>query len=253
MYKNIILVAVVLLSLKSVHACLLTMPASDGRPPFFEQKLSANSWQGLGVVWLVQISQQLNCEPKLVELPWGRALRMLQKGQLDLMTNLSKTKDRELYLDFIGPHHIEKLMLLLSNAENPITRLEDISQLKGQIAILANGFYGEEFHRLYQNNPEFRRRIVAVSSSKIMKMMLNTQRVSGLIEDERVIQHWQIQHDVFATEFHPVLTVNASPVYIALSKKALSQLKRDQIRSWWDNQTKLTLVQNKAGPIASQQ
>lgn len=234
MKKYLFGLAVISLHLKSACACLLTMPASDDRPPFFELQRSTSNWQGLGVVWLEQISQQLNCDAKLIELPWGRALRLLQNGELDLMTNLSKTKERERYLDFIGPHHIEKLILLLSSTENSITRLEGISQLKGQIAILANGFYGEEFHWLYQHNPDFRQRIVAVSSSALMKKMLISHRVTGLIEDEQVISQWRRQQDISAVDFHQVLTVNANPVYIGLSKKALNQHQRDQIKSWWE-------------------
>lgn len=232
---TLVFFASMLLGWNSVHACVLTMPASDGRPPFFDQQAPERSWQGLGVDWLVEISQQLNCRPKLVELPWGRALHMLQKGQLDLMTNLTKTKERERYLDFIGPHNIEKLVLLLNKSEKHITHLDELSQLNGQIAILANGFYGEEFQSLYQNNSEFRRRIVPVSSSKTMKMMLATGRVSGLIEDEQVITQW-LQHKLPAADFYSPLTVSATAVYIGLSKKALSKQQRDQIRSWWQSE-----------------
>lgn len=234
MKKSMLFSAVMLLSLTPAHACILTMPVSDGRPPFFELESTSKTWHGLGVVWLTQISQQMNCKSRLIELPWGRALHMLQKGQLDLMTNLTKTEERERYLDFIGPHNIEKLVLLLNKAENSVARLEDISRLSGQIAILANGFYGEEFQKLYQTNIEFRRRIVPVSSSQTMKMMLSTQRISGLIEDEQVIRQWEVRQKLLTTDFYKALTVHATPVYIGLSKKALNQGQRDQIRSWWE-------------------
>lgn len=225
--------AAMLLCLDTAAGCTLTMPAADGLVPFFEKHPANQQWQGKGVDWLEQISQQINCKPELIEVPWGRALSMLQKGQLDLMTNLSKTKDREAYLDFVGPHSIEKMVLLLQKTEQPIDQLQDISQLRGQIAVLSNGFYGEEFDTLYQGNPEFRRRIVLAPSSKAMKMMLATGRVSGLIEDEQVIKQWQQQHKLSSTDFYLPLTVNATAVYIGLSKKALSTAQREQIRNWW--------------------
>jgi len=212
------------------RGCSLTLATSGQLPPFYQY--TESGWQGFSIHWLNQISSFLGCEAKLVDLPWPRALSQLKAGQIDLMTNLSKTAEREPDVDFIGPVSMENMVLLLEKDAPELTELSQIPSLQGQIAVVTNVFYGDEFKRLNES-AEFQSHLVKTQSSLKLKQLLISKRVLGIIEDLQVLQQWHQAGLLDLNQYQPVKMVHQSPIYIGLSKKSLRDGQRQRIRAWW--------------------
>ena len=59
-------------------------------------------WQGIDIERTKTLLNQAGCTYKF----WGRALKMLETGNLDMMMSVSKTTERSKYIHFIGPQGI---------------------------------------------------------------------------------------------------------------------------------------------------
>lgn len=73
---------------------------------------------GSEFVLLSTLAKQANCQLEFIELPWIRALKSLQNGDIDLLYGASKTPEREAFAQFSRPYRVEQ-MLLLTHREGP--------------------------------------------------------------------------------------------------------------------------------------
>ena len=147
----------------------------------------------------------------------GRALRSLEDGKIDMMANMSYTKERAKFLWFLGPHHFEKIVLVVSeNSDFNIHELGDLLKLPGKIAVEKDAFYGDEFGKLLQQE-ETKEKWVRFTGENLHSLneRVRLGRLSGYLD---------VAKPKFAEKglkYHPFI-INSSPVFFGLSKKSIN-------------------------------
>lgn len=214
--------------------CTLRMAVETNFPPHLIQ-LDDSAWTGLSVDLMALLAAEVGCQLELINSPWLRSFQMSEQGQLDVISHLSFTPERQARFAFIGPHHIESIYLVGDATQLPpveqLAQLADTVDL-GSIATLHGAYYGEEFQRL-REKPHFAGQLVTISSIQDKLALLRAGRVNVILEDLSVVRYWQ-QHQFEAAErFQPFLKVYESPVYFGFSKTSLSEDRLQELAAAW--------------------
>ncbi|WP_430455571.1 substrate-binding periplasmic protein [Rheinheimera sp.] len=163
-------------------ACELRVQVSDF-PPYSYQK--DGEWRGSRVVLSQRLAQKLNCGVRFYDVPWARALILLQQGDLDLMFNLTPTPARESFLWFSRPHHLERLAFATTLTEPQWQQLQDMQKLAefpGIIALTQGSYMGEPMMQLLQQS-KFRQKTLEVAERRVKNELVLKDRAQGLVED----------------------------------------------------------------------
>ncbi len=167
---------------RMAFACELRVQVSDF-PPYSYQK--DGEWRGSRVVLSQRLAQKLNCGVRFYDVPWARALILLQQGDLDLMFNLTPTPARESFLWFSRPHHLERLAFATTLTEPQWQQLQDMQKLAefpGIIALTQGSYMGEPMMQLLQQS-QFRQKTLEVAERRVKNELVLKDRAQGLVED----------------------------------------------------------------------
>ena len=151
-----------------------------------ESRLNSNSsWQGVDVELTDKFLKQVGCRYSIVELPWARSLQMLAVGEIDMMINVSKTKEREELFHFVGPIREEVIVLAkLVDQGLVLNGVNDILTLDKPIAVQRAAFYGPEIEGLMRSK-EGKGHFIEVVDNETKLMLMRTGRIAGFLEAER--------------------------------------------------------------------
>jgi len=197
----------------------------DNRPPFY-YKDANGILTGFRVELLSAIMKKMDC-PLVIEIniPWKRTLNMLKNGSLDLLTNASKTPEREQYALFSDSYKSEYVALYVrkgtSNRYN-INTLNDIMGLKFRLGILRGNYYGATFAQLIKT-PQFKKYVSAITLHKQFQGMLILERIDGFLDyfpNADIMIKTQGYTD--KTERHPMPLIETGKIYVMFSKKSIS-------------------------------
>lgn len=180
-------------------------------------------WQGIDIDLTKALLDQAGCSYRFVPVPWGRALKMLESGELDLMLSVSQTPERIEFAHFIGPQRIEKIKIVSkANPTIVIKSFADLLKLPLPIGIQEGAFYGASFNDFISNTHSAEQYFFKVPNNDTKLSLLIKNRIYGFLEEQLNIEYEIRNHlapkDVF---IHP-LVINQAPVYFAFSKKAVS-------------------------------
>ena len=167
---------------RMAFACELRVQVSDF-PPYSYQK--DGEWRGSRVVLSQRLAQKLNCGVRFYDVPWARALILLQQGDLDLMFNLTPTPARESFLWFSRPHHLERLAFATTLTDPQWQQLHDLQKLAefpGIIALTQGSYMGEPMMQLLQQS-KFRQKTLEVAERRVKNELVLKDRAQGLVED----------------------------------------------------------------------
>lgn len=168
-------------------ACEIKVQVSDF-PPYSYQK--DGEWQGSRVVLSQRLGQKLNCTVRFMDVPWARALLLMQQGDIDLMFNLTPTPDRQHYIWFSRPHHLERLAFATTLTEpqwRQISSLNALSNFPGTIALTQGSFMGAQMQKMLQQSA-FRQKTIEVAERRIKNELVLKDRAQGLVEDLDYLQ-----------------------------------------------------------------
>lgn len=135
--------------------------------------------------FVTAVGKKINCGLRFYDVPWARALILLQQGDLDLMFNLTPTPTREAFLWFSQPHHLEQLAFATTLTEPQWQQLLDLTTLTefpGTIALTQGSFMGKPMMLLLQQS-KFRHQPLEVAERRIKNELVLKDRVQGLVED----------------------------------------------------------------------
>jgi len=150
-------------------------------PPFFI-KSESGEWEGLSIELTEALLKVAGFKPKYTSLPFKRALKYLGNGSLDMMLNLTVTKDRESYINFIGPQLDETVVLVtMKNANFEISTLDDLKKLKKPIIVELGKLYGEEFEQKRATDKAFAKKISVVRRLVSGERMLMSGHTDGFL------------------------------------------------------------------------
>lgn len=164
------------------HACVLKVQVNDF-PPYSYQK--DGEWLGSRVVLSQRLSRELNCTVRFLDIPWARALILLQQGEIDLMFNLTPTPERQRYAWFSQPHHTERLGFATTLTEPQwqlLKKADELRQFPGIIALTQGSYMGPVMTALL-SEPAFRQKITEVAERRVKNELVLRGRAQGLVED----------------------------------------------------------------------
>lgn len=188
-------------------------------------------WQGIDIELTKTLLAQAGCRHRFVPIPWGRALVMLENGELDMMLSVSKTEVREKFAAFVGPQRVERIRVVSkANPSVILKNFADILNTQLPLGIQEGAFYGAKFSRFMREVKSPEQYFFKVPNNDTKLSLLIKGRIFGFLEEqlnvEYEIKHQLAPKDVF---IHP-LVINEAPVYFAFSKKSVSPEHLKQIK-----------------------
>ncbi|WP_372627019.1 substrate-binding periplasmic protein [Arsukibacterium sp.] len=182
---------------------------------------------------LSTLVSKINCTLQFVDLPAGRAMKMLEDGQLDIMVGMSETEDRARYSYFIGPHHTERMVVVASQrVPDTVQSLQQLVELNGAISVADGGYYGPLWQQLLDDNPALLSRIFAAAGNQQKLAMLVSGRVMASLEDEATVDELLEQNDLQHT-YRKLFVIHENPVYFAFSRKTIDNIVYKQLQDAW--------------------
>lgn len=224
--------ACLLLSLPS-YSCVLRMGIETSFAPYIIQQ--GNSWRGVNVELLQRLAQEVGCELEFIHSPWLRSLRLIEQGELDVLSHLSYNDERSKSFAFIGPHQLEEIYLV--GQPQAFSGLSSVSQLRkagtsGIIALLNGAYYGEELEAVL-NDAKNRTRFVFIRGNEDKQALLLNGRVHGVLEDIAAYHYWKKQSELPTAAYVPLFPVYQSPVFFGFNRKTLSVIQLKQLEQAW--------------------
>jgi polar amino acid transport system substrate-binding protein len=225
-------------------ACQLTVMLEQFIPQ--AQRVDNNRWLGIDFERTDKLLSEAGCQYEIIELPWARALKSMAHGKLDMMLNVTKTKQRAQNFHFIGPITHESIVLALAS-DQPITlsKVEDILSLSKPIAVQRMAFYGEHLDELIKD-PTNKNSFIQVVDNQEKFHLLRLGLVSGFLEAKQNlimdINNTPRYQDIW---FAP-LVLHQTPVYYAFSKKTVDLVVLQKLASAFDRlqqQRKISIIQ----------
>ena len=163
----------------SSWACEITVRVPEGGyvPYFIEDN---GDWTGISVDVTEALMEEAGCSAIYRGYPFSRAVRLLERGELDLVLNFSRNEEREQFAHYVGPMLTQKVVLVTrKEAEFGVNSIDDLSNLPQRISIERDFFYGDEFAAKRDSEPEFAAKLQVVDNITSSAKMLKTKRISG--------------------------------------------------------------------------
>lgn len=196
--------------------------AADGQP------------HGINVQMLQLLAAEVGCRVRFIRSPWARSVRLLQQGELDVISQLTFNPQRAETMAFIGPHLTERVLLIANPATvPPLQQLSDLTSwpLNVQVAVLNGAYFGEAL-QLLRDDPLQRQRFYPMVSNQDKLALLESGRVHAVLEEELA---WQFRTAGQPTSFQPLLLVHAAPVYFGFSRKSVSPELLQRLAFAWQH------------------
>jgi len=172
---------------------------------------------GADIRLLRALTEQLDLKLEFHHVPFKRGLKMMENGEIDLMTGVLKRPDREKYLHFIEPAYknkSNKIFFVLKGNEHLITRHEDLRTLR-----IGTGL-GASYYPEFDNDKRIRKDPVANADLNIR--MLLAERIDAFIMTESAgdyrIARLGLSDKITKADFAHRDQQN---VYMVLSKKSV--------------------------------
>jgi len=220
--RAIVLIALLFSSFNLMANCTVKLRVFDSPPNYYQD--DNGQWRGASVDLSVAIIKKAGCVVQYVYSPWKRALYLMSLGKIDMMSNLSITPKRSLYIDFFAEQHTEKVVVVAKKSTDiAINSLEDVKELAKPVGILAGTFYGEEFAEKIENDALFFKKIAAFNQIEAMVNALTNNRIIAFLHEEQSMQRMFRQtNNRQNLKIHPqILYENA--VYFGLSRKSIDE------------------------------
>lgn len=131
---------------------------------------------GIDVDVIKEICSRMGLTLKTEEVPFARALVMLEQGDCDIGTSLQRRPDREIYMHYLEPPYItgsDKVFYILRRSGCQINSYEDLESLR--IGVIAGTKYFPRFDSDTSLN-----KIAARDADHLFELLLN-QRIDTFV------------------------------------------------------------------------
>jgi len=204
-----------------IFACELTVRYEHYSPKKVSDKMQ---WYGMDVDFAKVLLDKAGCKYRFVDMAWGRALDLLEKGQVDMMLGVSDTQRRKQFAHFIGPHRQETIVLAtLASEAFFIEKLDELKKLPKPIAIQRGAYYGDDFEALFESDPYSDIHFVSIPNNDVKLYLLRNKRISGFLEEKSNILYQSKHNPEFKDIVVNPFVIHTNPVYFALSQKTVNE------------------------------
>ncbi|WP_429119948.1 substrate-binding periplasmic protein [Aeromonas allosaccharophila] len=138
-------IALLLLFAMPVRATPTLTVATDLWPPFRILQPDGRFY-GLDMDILQQLESRSGIRFKVKRMPWGRALKQMQTGRVDLMIGLAYTSERAQFIDYLQPAYYQCWPAFYGQPVN-VARIHQYRDLQGvKVGYVLNSAYFEPFN-----------------------------------------------------------------------------------------------------------
>jgi polar amino acid transport system substrate-binding protein len=140
--KKFLLTLLVFIMVISVTSQKLII-AVNNAPPY--RIIENGNFSGIYIDTVKLLLESLNIEYEFIEVPFARALILMESGEADLMLGPNKNAEREAYMKFLieAPLPRENRIFYVKNEKNFINKYEDL--YSKTIDVLRGAVYFEKF------------------------------------------------------------------------------------------------------------
>lgn len=218
---------------KNIMACfLITLfctfsPAQEtllvrvtGYPPFYFQD-EEGRWIGIEIEVLTAVANEAGYKLEFIDLPWTRAIHYLKEGRADIMLALTKTDEREEFIDYIGISRFEQVGLIVrkENLNLKIKNLDDLTTFDKRFGMQKDTHFPYITERL-KNDAEFAKSFELVTDHQHNINKTNGRRILGFFEEiSYALYKIETDREYKNLAVHSFTLSEPRPVYIGVSKK----------------------------------
>lgn len=189
--------------------------ANESFPPWFIQE--KDGYHGIDVEILQELARRLDLKLIVNECPWKRCLTQMQKGQIDILSSLFKTSEREAYMHFIEPFYYsahDTVFYVRRDSSKNLIAYSDLQQMSVGTAS------GMKYFPRFDQDSKIDKQVVNLQSQ--LPKMLISYRIDTFLGDETVLDYLVIKAGLEnRLQKAPFRVQNTGKGgYIALSKKS---------------------------------
>lgn len=154
--------------------------------PPYSLRDGQGGYRGLHVDLVREALRRMQCEARFVDIPWARAWRELQTGELDMVPGAANTAERQGFALFSRPTNSARNVVFVpmeGRKKFRITRLADIVGTDFRLGVRRDASYGAEYDQLV-STPAFASRLSFVPSANSALQMMAAGRLDGWVADE---------------------------------------------------------------------
>lgn len=202
----------------------------DEDPPYLT-RLSDGRVGGVNADVTREALRRMGCRADFRTLPFPRSLHELQEGELDIVPDLFRTSEREVFARFSQTRNQVPNRLFVRVADKgrwDLRSFADFPRLGVRLGVQSGALLSPDFPKLLED-PAFRAILTPARSHESLWRMLRAGHIDAVILDEQTA-NWELKHFGFAglavgTDF----VASSAPAYFAFSRAAVSQ---DQVRAF---------------------
>jgi polar amino acid transport system substrate-binding protein len=228
----IILLCLLFISRLSI-ACSLSIGLSSDFPPYHSKSMGKD-WEGITVDLALILAEKAGCRLNIIELPWARSIKLLESGDIQLISHFTPTLERAKYTQFLGPHHIEKVAFIANSSISPAADLPALlPQFNGKIGITRGDVFGQQFDQYVLHNELVNTKLVDIRNNRDRVAMLLIGRLDGIFYDEMSAQYLLASEPRLKNKYAVRFTLQGSPVYWGVSYRHVSITLRQALNQAW--------------------
>lgn len=184
-------------------------------PPYYYK--DGATYKGMDIEKLAEIFKRMKQDYTISDVPWLRALNMIKEGRADILVNVLKKPEREVFADFPKESFAEEIQVLFTRKDLGIKYDGDLSTLAKYKFGVMNGYsYGTAFDDAVKTGTL---KVEEVNSNIANFKKLASKRIDLVCENVFVGTYYLKQMNAAdqMVVLKPPVGVTAS--YLAFSKK----------------------------------
>ena len=169
---------------------------------------------GIDVELMNAIATRLNTEIRFFQAPWKRLLKMMEYGEIDILSTVSRTAEREKYMQFVLPPYMQgkKVFYILKGSG---IKIDHYADLYGLTIGTERGF---EHFAPFDNDLKIRKQYS--KSAVNLFQMLASGRIDAFVGTE-VVMDYLISKEAFKGKFEKAsYTRKGTPGYLSISGRS---------------------------------
>lgn len=197
--------------------------AFNEHPPW---KVINNEGQpdGIDIELLRILAEEMKLRIKFIHVPFKRGLKMLEIGEVDIMTGVLRRSERDAYLHFIEPaykNQSHKAFFVLKGREFLVQKYTDLHHLRVGTSI------GGKFFPQFDEDKAIRK--YPVKNAELNIKMLQAKRIETFIMTESTGEYWIAKlRQGQSIGKAPYAHREKQNVYMVLSKKSIHSQRLDE-------------------------
>ncbi|RVU37526.1 transporter substrate-binding domain-containing protein [Rheinheimera riviphila] len=222
------LIIFTLLHFAPLSACVMKVQVNEFPPYSYFQD---QAWQGSRVVLSERLAAKLNCQVEYLDAPFGRALKLVEQGELDFIFNLTKTDSRNKTMLFLAPHQLEVLVVGVHKSYPEwlgVNSLAELLHFPGRIALTKGSYLGVAFEKI-RFDPRYVEKFIEVADRRAKNELVVKGRAQGVIEEQDYLRYAIENFSNYQNIVITPLMLSKTPVYLALSRKSSLFQRQEEI------------------------